>query len=190
MSPGEQPGVTPVSKVYFTNFRTTAKLNLLQKLEKLVKQAGIDAIDFQNKYVAIKVHFGEPGNLAYLRPNYAKVLVDMVRARGGRPFLTDCNTLYIGRRKNALDHLDAAYENGFSPFSTGCHIIIGDGLKGTDEVLIDLAGFSALVSCRAGGRGLAAVAAWALARFPWESEGQGGNGYVPIAPIDSRGAPC
>lgn len=140
MSPGEQPGVTPVSKVYFTNFRTTAKLNLLQKLEKLVKQAGIDAIDFQNKYVAIKVHFGEPGNLAYLRPNYAKVLVDMVRARGGRPFLTDCNTLYIGRRKNALDHLDAAYENGFSPFSTGCHIIIGDGLKGTDEVLIPIDG--------------------------------------------------
>ena len=61
-----------------------------------------------------------------------------VKELGGRPFLTDCNTLYVGRRKNALDHMDAAYENGFSPFSTGCHVIIADGLKGTDEVLIPL----------------------------------------------------
>ena len=53
----------------------------------------------------------------------------MVKALGGKPFLTDCNTLYVGRRKNALDHMDAAYENGYSPFSTGCQIIIADGLK-------------------------------------------------------------
>jgi hypothetical protein len=56
------------------------------------------------------------------------------------PFLCDCNTLYVGRRKNALEHLDAAYENGFSPFSTGCQIIIGDGLKGTDDVEVPVAG--------------------------------------------------
>ena len=86
-------------------------------------------IDFTNKYVAIKIHFGEPGNLSYLRPNYAKVVADFIRARGGKPFLTDCNTLYPGRRKNALEHLDAAFENGFSPLSTGCQIIIGDGLR-------------------------------------------------------------
>ena len=59
---------------------------------------------------------------------------------GGRPFLTDCNTLYVGRRKNALDHIEAAYENGFSPFSTGCQIIIADGLKGTDEVDVPVRG--------------------------------------------------
>lgn len=47
--------------------------------------------------------------------------------------MTDCNTLYVGRRKHALEHITAAYENGFSPFSTGCHVIIADGLKGTDE---------------------------------------------------------
>jgi uncharacterized Fe-S center protein len=63
-----------------------------------------------------------------------------VRGLGGNPFLTDCNTLYVGRRKNALDHLDAAYENGFSPFSTGCHVLIADGLKGTDETLVPING--------------------------------------------------
>ena len=126
------------SKVYFTDFRAKPGNNLLQKLEKLVKRAGIDNIDFKNKYVAIKIHFGEPGNLAYLRPNYAKVIADVVRELGGKPFLTDCNTLYVGGRKNALDHIDTAYLNGFTPFSTGCHVIIADGLKGTDEAYVDI----------------------------------------------------
>ena len=126
------------SKVYFTDFRARPGYNLLQKLEKLVKKAEIENINFENKYVAIKLHFGEPGNLAYLRPNYAKVIADLVKKLGGKPFLTDCNTLYVGGRKNALDHLESAYLNGFTPFSTGCHIIIADGLKGTDETYVDI----------------------------------------------------
>lgn len=128
------------AKVYYTDLRASYEENLLQKLARLVKEAGIETLDCKNKYAAIKIHFGEPGNLAFLRPNYAKVIADIIRAGGGRPFLTDCNTLYVGRRKNALDHLDAAYENGYSPFSTGCHVIIADGLKGTDEALVPIDG--------------------------------------------------
>lgn len=128
------------SKVYFTNMHTTMKENLQQKLGRLIKTAGISQIDFDKKYAAIKIHFGEPGNLSYLRPNYAKTVVDIVKELGGKPFLTDCNTLYVGGRKNALDHLDSAYVNGFSPFSTGCHVLIADGLKGTDEVLVPVEG--------------------------------------------------
>lgn len=128
------------AKVYFTDFRALPGTNLQKKLEKLMKKAGIENIDFENKFVAIKIHFGEPGNLAYLRPNYAKTVVDVVKKLGGKPFLTDCNTLYVGQRKNALDHLEAAYENGFSPFSTGCHVIIGDGLKGTDDIEVPVEG--------------------------------------------------
>lgn len=128
------------SKVYFTNLRAKSGDNLLQKLERLIDTAGLGEIDFAGKYVAIKIHFGEPGNLAYLRPNYARVVVDYVKSRGGKPFLTDCNTLYIGGRKNALDHLDSAYTNGFHPFTVGCHVLIADGLKGTDEVYVPVAG--------------------------------------------------
>lgn len=126
------------SKVYFTDFRAKPGYNLLQKLQRLIKVAGIENIDFNNKYVAIKIHFGEPGNLAFLRPNYAKAVADVVKELGGKPFLTDCNTLYVGGRKNAIDHIDAAYLNGFTPFSTGCHVIIADGLKGTDEAYVDI----------------------------------------------------
>ena len=124
------------SKVYFTNLRTDYKNNLLDKLESLVIKAGINNIDFKDKFTAIKIHFGEPGNLAYLRPNYSKVIVDLIRSKGGKVFLTDCNTLYVGGRKNALEHLDSAYTNGYNPFTTGCHIIIADGIKGTDEALV------------------------------------------------------
>ena len=93
------------SKVYFTTFHTTLEENIQQKLSRLLLTAGMDQIDFKNRYVAIKMHFGEPGNLAYLRPNYAKTVADLVRQLGGKPFLTDCNTLYVGGRKNALDHI-------------------------------------------------------------------------------------
>ena len=85
------------SKVYFTNLRTTPSSNLLDKMERLVKRAGIANIDFKNQFVAIKIHFGEPGNLAYIRPNYAARLVSLLRELGAKPFLTDCNTLYSDR---------------------------------------------------------------------------------------------
>lgn len=124
------------SKVYFTNLRASSSKNLLEKLNNLVIKAGIENIDFNNKFTAIKIHFGEPGNLAYLRPNYSKVIVDLIKSKEGKVFLTDCNTLYVGGRKNALEHMDSAYVNGYNPFTTGCHVIIADGLKGTDEALV------------------------------------------------------
>ena len=128
------------SKVYYTDLRVKNGDNLLTKLQRLIKTAGIGAIDFGGKYVAIKMHFGEPGNLAFLRPNYAKAVADVVKKLGGKPFLTDCNTLYVGGRKNALDHLDSANLNGFNSITTGCQILIADGLKGTDEELVPVAG--------------------------------------------------
>ena len=128
------------SKVYFTSFKTSFTENIPAKLKRLILTAGIGDIDFTDKYAAVKIHFGELGNLAFLRPNYAKTVVSAIQELGGKVFLTDCNTLYVGSRKNALDHLDTAYENGFSPFSTGCHVIIGDGLKGTDEALVPVDG--------------------------------------------------
>lgn len=120
------------SKVFFTDVRTTPGNDMLTKLEKLVRRAGISEIDFKDKFVAIKIHFGEPGNLAYIRPNYAARVVDVVRSLGGKPFLTDANTLYSGGRSNAVDHLHAAMENGFNRIGAHADVIIADGLKGTD----------------------------------------------------------
>ena len=120
------------SKVFFTDLRTVPGNDLLTKLEKLIRRAGIADIDFDGKFTAIKIHFGEPGNLAYIRPNYAARVVDVIRSLGGKPFLTDSNTLYTGGRSNAVDHLNAAMENGFNRIGAHADVIIADGLKGTD----------------------------------------------------------
>jgi uncharacterized Fe-S center protein len=127
------------SEVFFTNLRTTPSSSLPTKMERLVKKAGIETIDFKNQFVAVKIHFGEPGNLAYIRPNYVARLVELIHSLGGKPFLTDSNTLYSGGRSNAVDHLHSAVENGFNPLSAKCNVIIADGVKGTNlrEVATD-----------------------------------------------------
>jgi uncharacterized Fe-S center protein len=128
------------SEVYFTDMHSTPSVNLLKKLERLVRAAGFDEIDFNRKMTALKIHFGEPGNLAYLRPNFAARIARMVREKGGKPYLTDCNTLYYGDRSNGPDHLEAAFTNGYNPLSADCHVVIGDGIKGTDyrEIEVNL----------------------------------------------------
>lgn len=128
------------SKVYFTDFRCKVDESPATKLKRLIKAAGLGNIDMEGKFVAIKMHFGELGNMSYLRPNYAKAVVDFVKERGGKPFLTDCNTLYPGSRKNAIEHLYCAWENGFTPLTVGCPVIIGDGLKGTDDIAVPVKG--------------------------------------------------
>lgn len=128
------------AKVYYTDFRAKIGEGLPTKLKRLIKEAGIGDIDMDGKFVAVKMHFGELGNLSFLRPNYARAVVDVVKEFGGVPFLTDCNTLYPGSRKNAIEHLYCAWENGFTPMTVGCPIIIGDGLKGTDDIEVPVEG--------------------------------------------------
>lgn len=128
------------AKVYYTDFRAKIGEGLSTKLKRLIKAAGIGDIDMEGKFVAVKMHFGELGNLSFLRPNYARAVVDVVKEFGGVPFLTDCNTLYPGSRKNAIEHLYCAWENGFTPMTVGCPIIIGDGLKGTDDIEVPVEG--------------------------------------------------
>lgn len=129
------------ARVYFTDFRTPYGGDTMPgKLKKLIRKAGIDQLNLDGQFVAIKIHFGELGNVSYLRPNYARAVVDVVKELGGKPFLTDCNTLYPGSRKNALEHLYCAWENGFTPLTVGCPILIGDGLKGTDDIEVPVRG--------------------------------------------------
>jgi hypothetical protein len=126
------------AKVYFTDMRTQPGANLLDKTERMLKAAGLLDIDYKGKLVALKMHFGEPGNLSFLRPNYVARVASLIKAAGGRPFLTDANTLYSGRRSDAVNHLRSACENGFNPLSTGCDVVIADGLRGNDYREIEI----------------------------------------------------
>ena len=128
------------SKVYFTDMRTHGDKCLQDKLVKLMRAAGFDSIDFKDHYAAIKMHFGELGNLAFLRPNWAKTVVDEVKRNGGKAFLTDCNTLYSGGRSNGVDHLFAASANGYNLLQVNAPVVIADGIKGTEYVEMPVEG--------------------------------------------------
>ena len=165
------------AKVYFSDFRTVAFGDgLPTKLKKLIRRAGIGEIDMDGKFVAIKMHFGELGNISYLRPNYARAVVDVVRELGGKPFLTDCNTMYPGSRKNAIEHLYCAWENGFTPMTVGCPVIIGDGLKGTDDVDVPVEGGEYVKAAKIGRAVMDADVFISLTHFKGhESTGFGGT---------------
>jgi len=90
--------------------------------------------------VAIKLHFGEPGNLGYIRPQFVRRIVDRIKAQGGKPYLTDANTLYVGSRANAVDHLQTAIENGFDYAVVNAPLVIADGLTGKDYLTVTVPG--------------------------------------------------
>lgn len=128
------------SLVWFTDFSASPEMSLLEKLRVLLREAGLPRIFRAGQLVAIKLHFGELGNLAYLRPNYVRVAVEELKKLGAKPFLTDANTLYRGTRSNAVDHLLTAAQNGFVWEVVGAPVIIADGLRGADEVEIPVDG--------------------------------------------------
>lgn len=129
------------SKVYFTSVWADKAADApINKIKQLYSKAGFDDLFDPNDFVAIKLHFGEPGNLAFLSPQYVKKIVEKIKEAGARPFLTDANTLYVGKRANAVDHILAGYEHGFTPYSTGAPIIIADGLNGQDSMKVEIDG--------------------------------------------------
>ena len=126
------------STVYFADLRATPKQNLLAKVEALCDAAGMTDRIKKDALVAVKLHFGEAGNTAYIRPIFIRRIVDGIKALGGRPFLTDTNTLYVGSRSNSIDHLTTAIQNGFSYAVVGAPLIIADGLRGGNEIAVEV----------------------------------------------------
>lgn len=128
------------STVYFADLRTTVTRNLLDKVEELLERVDLPKRIKPKGTVAVKLHFGERGNTAYIRPVFLRRIVERVKQAGGRPFLTDTNTLYGGSRSDAVSHLVTAVENGFTFSTVGAPIIIADGLMGNASVKVSIEG--------------------------------------------------
>jgi uncharacterized protein len=129
-----------MSKVFFTDMRARPDRNLLNKVEGLLERMKIGKSIKKDDLVAIKLHFGELGNCAFLRPVFLRTIVEMVKRVGAQPFLTDTNTLYRGSRSNAVSHLGTAMHNGFDYACVGCPVIIADGLRGANGVKVKVPG--------------------------------------------------
>ncbi len=127
------------SIVYFGSARTRSHADSkIAKIRRLAEAVGMEKIVKKGDLTAIKLHFGERGNDSHLRPVYARQIVDMVKAAGGKPFLTDTNTLYLGSRMNSVDHLLTAYEHGFAFSVVGAPVIIADGLRGHNAIQVEV----------------------------------------------------
>ena len=134
--------------------RVAADDSVPAKLLRLLRAAGLSDLDIKNKYVAVKTHFGEQGNVSYLKPLYTRTIAEEIKRQGGKPFVTDCSTLYVGMRNDMIDHLECASLNGFNAQSCGCPVIISDGLRGTDEVEVPVPGKNTFFETARIGRGI------------------------------------
>ena len=127
------------SKVYFSDLRTSFKENIFIKLNRLLDEAAMDDAVAERSLVAIKLHFGEKGNSAFIRPNFLRTIADRVEGLGANPFLTDANTLYAGTRGNSVSHLHTAVLNGFAYSVVKAPVIIADGIRGASFKAVDIA---------------------------------------------------
>jgi len=127
------------SKVYFSDLYATSKSNnMAANLKKLFDRAGFGNVIAQNDQVAVKVHFGEKGNVTFLNPVNVRQIIDKIKDCGGKPFLTDTNTLYSGSRTNCVDHIQTAIENGFAYSVVGAPIIIADGMYSKNSETVEI----------------------------------------------------
>ncbi|MDA8413880.1 MAG: DUF362 domain-containing protein [Desulfobacteraceae bacterium] len=129
-----------MSKVYFADMRAGHKENLFDKLARLLTLAGLERSVAADDLTAVKIHFGEKGNHAFIRPIFARRVVEEIKRLGARPFLTDSSTLYPGERKEAVSALTCAIENGFGYACAGAPLIISDGLRGVTETAVAVEG--------------------------------------------------
>ncbi len=128
------------SMVYFMDLRATPKDNLINKLGRLMETAGLEKVVQKKDLVAVKLHFGELGNTAFIRPVFLRKIVETIKKTGADPFLTDANTLYAGTRSNAVHHIQTAIQNGFAYSVVDAPIIIADGLRGKSDVPVPING--------------------------------------------------
>lgn len=123
--------------VYFSNFRSRSQgENKASKIKQLFDKAGFGGFIQMDDLIAIKLHFGEMGNDAFLKPVLVRPVVEKILDCHGNPFLTDTNTLYYGTRHNSVDHLCTALKNGFAYSVTDAPVIIADGIRGDNWIPI------------------------------------------------------
>lgn len=129
-----------MAKVFFADLRASHKENLFDKITKLLALCGLPQRVQEGDLTAVKIHFGEKGNSAFIRPIFARRVVDELKKLGAKPFLTDSSTLYPGERKEAVSALACGIENGFAYAVVNAPLIISDGLRGVSEVTVPVAG--------------------------------------------------
>jgi hypothetical protein len=164
------------AKVYHVPMRSPMKRSLTARLGAMLGRAGLERCIEDGDLVAVKVHFGETGNTGFIRPIFLREVTARIREHGGKPFLTDANTLYRGTRANAVDHVATALHHGFSWATVEAPVIIADGLDGREGCDVPIEGFKHFDTVRIGSAAVHADALIAVTHFKGhEATGFGGT---------------
>jgi uncharacterized Fe-S center protein len=129
------------SQVFFIQAaREDGNEALAEKAEMIFLKGGLGRHIEKKSFVALKIHFGEEGNVGFIKPQWLVKIINQIKSITSRVFLTDSNTLYVGKRSNSLDHLSLAMEHGFTQEALGIPVIIADGLigRGDEEIQVNL----------------------------------------------------
>ena len=127
-----------VSKVFYIDLKANFRANFVKKLGILMEKCGLSTIIAERDLTAVKLHFGEKGNTAFIRPVFLRKIVKEIKAASGVPFLTDANTLYAGTRSDTPHHIITAIQNGFAFSVVDAPVVIADGLRGKSEVAVSI----------------------------------------------------
>ncbi len=126
--------------VYFLPVRDSDDNDLAGRMAEAIRQVRLFDGVGEKDIVAVKTHFGESNKSGYPRPVFLRNLGDLIKERGGLPFLTETSTLYRGNRTNAVTHLLHAGNQGFTVEATGMPVVMADGLFGDNEVPVEIKG--------------------------------------------------
>lgn len=117
------------AQIFRVNAAAERGSGLTQNFQRLLEKADLSRYVKAGDVVAIKMHFGEPGNGRYLRPIFPVLLADALKALGARPFVTDTAVLYKSLRHHAWEYYQVARRNGFTSEVLGCPVLISGGLS-------------------------------------------------------------
>lgn len=127
------------SKVYFIAVKDANDIHAVNdKLKRLLEKSKILEFIRKEYKVGVKLHFGEEGNTAFVRPEHVRLICDGITSKGATAFLSDANTLYRGRRLNSKNHLALAHEHGFTKEAVGIDTFIPDDTKKEDTIDIQI----------------------------------------------------
>lgn len=99
-------------------------------LEKLIKEENIPL----EKRIPLKVHFGEEGNVTYIKPECYEDIINFLKERGIESCFIETNVLYSSPRARKETHLILAKNHGF----TQLPVVIADGERGEDYTELEI----------------------------------------------------
>jgi uncharacterized Fe-S center protein len=116
-----------MSNVYFQALNGQQSVAEIKKITTRLLQEIIEKETIKlEQEIPLKVHFGEKGNMTFIRPENFDGIIDFLAARKIQTAFIETNVMYGGQRCNKTLHLQTAKQHGFIRIP----VIIADGEHG------------------------------------------------------------